>query len=180
MMKTTTTTFAAALLAVLSSQGNEEGRRPPHGGPPHPGMGLMRVLDADKDRVISAEEIANSTMVLQGLDENEDGSVTPAELRPAPPEGAPEGEAGTPPEAEEGAPPPPPGGDRDSRGGRGPRPPMSPLFAVLDTDRDGSFSATEIEAAPQSLATLDRNGDGTLSPRELHPGPPRGPREEND
>ncbi len=42
-----------------------------------------------------------------------------------------------------------------------------PIVAVLDTDRDGSLSATEIAAAPVILAALDANADGLLSPDEL-------------
>ncbi len=182
-MKTTTTTIAAALLAVLASHGQEERPGPPHGRPPHPPMPLILALDADKDRLISADEIANAATVLQELDEDEDGSVTRRELRPKPPEeAAGEGE-GAPedvPGAEGGAPPPPQGegGPGKHRGPR--RPAAPPLFAVLDTDRDGNLSAEEIEAAPENLSQLDRDGDGSLSPREFHPGPPRGPRDEEE
>ncbi|WP_414660663.1 EF-hand domain-containing protein [Horticoccus sp. 23ND18S-11] len=42
-----------------------------------------------------------------------------------------------------------------------------PIVAVLDTDRDGTLSATEIAAAPVILAALDANADGLLSPDEL-------------
>ncbi len=43
------------------------------------------------------------------------------------------------------------------------------LTAVLDADQDGTVSAPEIELAPQSLRTLDSDGDGRLSPAELRP-----------
>lgn len=42
-----------------------------------------------------------------------------------------------------------------------------PIVAVLDTDRDGMLSATEIAAAPLVLAALDANADGLLTPDEL-------------
>ena len=51
-------------------------------------------------------------------------------------------------------------------GGRGPMRP-SPLVAALDTDHDGSISAAEMAAAPQALATLDKNGDGRIALEEV-------------
>ncbi len=44
-----------------------------------------------------------------------------------------------------------------------------PLMIVLDTDKDGSISASELENASKSLAKLDKDGDGALSPEELRP-----------
>ena len=38
-----------------------------------------------------------------------------------------------------------------------------PAFGALDTDEDGEVSAGEIDAAPESLASLDDDGDGRLS-----------------
>lgn len=66
--------------------------------------------------------------------------------------------------AEEARPPMPP---------KQPKLPPPPVIAALDADRDGTISAEEMEDAPESLKTLDKNGDGELSPEELHPhGPP--------
>ncbi len=63
--------------------------------------------------------------------------------------------------------PPPP---KDKR-------PVPPVIHALDTDRDGTISAEEMETAPESLKSLDKNGDGELSPEELRPpGPPPGDR----
>lgn len=56
----------------------------------------------------------------------------------------------------------------DSREFGGQRP-MGGLAAALDTDRDGAISAAELRAASVSLKTLDRNGDGQLTPEELRP-----------
>lgn len=53
------------------------------------------------------------------------------------------------------------------------RPPVPPVIAALDADKDGTISAEELENSPESLKRLDRNGDGALSPEELRPkGPP--------
>jgi len=41
------------------------------------------------------------------------------------------------------------------------------LMRVLDTDRDGKLSASEIENAPAELKKLDRNNDGNLTGAEL-------------
>ena len=58
-------------------------------------------------------------------------------------------------------------------------PPGGPLFAVLDTDRDGKLSEEEIDKAPEILKALDENGDGYVDAREAHPKPPA-PKEESD
>ncbi len=57
------------------------------------------------------------------------------------------------------------GGGR--QGARGFGPGASPLFMALDTDHDGSLSASEISRAPASLKSLDRNGDGRITPEEM-------------
>ncbi len=41
------------------------------------------------------------------------------------------------------------------------------LMLVLDRDRDGVLSATEIENAPESLGLLDQNRDGVIDQHEL-------------
>ena len=47
------------------------------------------------------------------------------------------------------------------------------VFRALDVDDDGHISAREMEAAPESLASLDDNGDGRLSGKEFGPRRPR-------
>lgn len=60
--------------------------------------------------------------------------------------------------------PPKPPGDRRP-------PPVPPIIAVFDTDRDKVISAQEIEAAGESLAKLDKNGDGQITLEEIHTPP---------
>jgi hypothetical protein len=56
-------------------------------------------------------------------------------------------------------------------------PPVPPLIALFDTDRDRVISAEEIKAAGEALAKLDKNGDGEITLEEIHPprdGKPKG------
>lgn len=65
---------------------------PRRGGPPGGPQGrradmpprnpVIAALDANQDHVISAEEIANAVAVLKSLDKNNDGQLTPDEIRP--------------------------------------------------------------------------------------------------
>jgi hypothetical protein len=58
-------------------------------------------------------------------------------------------------------------------GGRHHRPPPLPIVMALDTNHDGIIDAAEIANAPAALKTLDKNGDGVLTPDEyLPPLPP--------
>ena len=54
----------------------------------------------------------------------------------------------------------------------GPDHPPHPLLEHFDTNRDGTISAEEIEAAAQVLKTLDENSDGAIGQEELPPPPP--------
>ena len=75
---------------------------------------------------------------------------------------------------------PPPGGDRPFRNQGGPggpggrRMPPSPLMMALDANHDGVIDAAEIANASAALKTLDKNGDGKLTPDELRPQRPQG------
>ncbi len=73
---------------------------------------------------------------------------------------------------------PPPGPPSGSPPGHCP-PPGGPLFALLDTDRDGKLSEDEIDKAPEILKALDKNGDGYVVAREARPKPPVPPKEES-
>jgi hypothetical protein len=148
--------------------------------------------------VISAEEIANAPAALKAL-AGPSGQITKESLRPphhpedGGPNSAPGGDANTEPhhgpgprahgpkgDATQAAPAdatgtpagsPPPGGPPPHHG-----PPPMPLFDALDTNHDGVISADEIANASASLKTLDKNGDGQLTPDEYHPhGPPPPP-----
>ncbi len=46
---------------------------------------------------------------------------------------------------------------------------FSPILSALDADHDGVISAAELKNAPAALLTLDKNGDGQLTPDELRP-----------
>ena len=48
---------------------------------------------------------------------------------------------------------------------------MHPLMRILDTDKDGTLSASEIANASKALMQLDKNGDGIISAEELRPDP---------
>jgi hypothetical protein len=53
---------------------------------------------------------------------------------------------------------------------RGPeRGAVSPLVQALDLDGNGTISTSELEKAPKSLLTLDKNADHELSREELRP-----------
>jgi hypothetical protein len=142
------------------------------GGPPPPSA-LIGALDTNHDHIISAEEIAAAATSLAALDTDGDGAISHEEMRPPRPEGDPQdgdhkgnGKGKNKPHGDK--PPRPPGPPN------GRKMPPQPLLAALDTDKDGALSAAEIAAAPASLAKLDKNSDGQLTPDEFDPRPPHG------
>lgn len=145
------------LLAILTSGAaaaqEPQGQRPPPPVPP-----LLALFDANRDGVLSAEEILNAVDALGKLDQDGDGQITRDEMRPPRPDGESEVPEGPPP-------------------GRRP-PPPPPVIAALDADKDGTLSAKELASAPESLKQLDHDSDGELSPEELHPHGPPPPRGE--
>ncbi|MCU0779847.1 MAG: class I SAM-dependent methyltransferase [Akkermansiaceae bacterium] len=52
-------------------------------------------------------------------------------------------------------------------------PPPAPLMQALDLNRDGRIDAGELAKAADSLKSLDRDGDGQVSPEEMRPQPGR-------
>lgn len=143
-----------ALLPFAAASAREPGDRDDRRPPPVPP--ILALFDADRDGVISADEIEKASDSLGKLDQNGDGEITRDELRPPPPQ------------------------DGDGEKPKGPPPgklPPPPVIAALDSDKDGTISAEEMEAAPESLKEVDVNGDGELSPEELHPHGPPPPRE---
>lgn len=153
------TALALGTAAVAQTEAPPPGPRGPHGRKGGPGRGPMhpviRVLDADHDRVVSATELANAPTALRTLDTDGDGIVAATELRPGRPANAP-----TPPADAPARPP------RDSRRG------ADPLMLALDANGDGDLSEGEVTNAAESLKALDANKDGALSADELRPLPP--------
>ncbi len=103
-MKTTIIHLSLALLAGSIATAREP--KEPRGHRPPP---IIAVLDAERDGVISAEEIENAPDALLQLDKNSDGELTREELHPEgrpprgggrPPGGKPEGEPEQPEAAE--------------------------------------------------------------------------------
>jgi hypothetical protein len=68
---------------------------------------------------------------------------------------------------------PPPDGSPDGQGfgGHHHHPPF-PLVEALDVNHDGIIDSNEIANASAELLTLDKNGDGKLTPDEYLPAPP--------
>lgn len=147
-MKPLTIQWMLALVASITASAQPP---PPRGDrrlPPVPP--LIAVFDTDRNQELSADEIQTAADVLKKFDNNRDGKITLEELRL-----------------------PPPNGKRDLKDPPPDKPPVPSLIAALDVDHDGTISAPELADAPESLKTLDKNGDGELSPEELRPdGPP--------
>ena len=149
-MKVTLALLALGASALVANA--QDAGRPPMNGHRPPPLPLIIALDANHDRVIDSNEIANASAALLTLDKNGDGQLTADEYLPTPPANAP----------------------KDA-----PRPPLPAIVKVLDANGDGVISADEIASAPAALLTLDKNGDGQLTPDEFiglrpHMGPPPG------
>lgn len=130
------------------------GRRGPGGPGGRHGNPIIRVIDADKNGVISAAEIVSAPGLIATLDTNSDGVVSAGELHPPRPADAPERPA-------------PPVDDSRPR-------PTDPVMLALDANGDGALNAAEIAGAAASLKALDSNADGSLTRDEVHPLPPEG------
>ncbi len=68
--------------ALEQQTGSDDGTKTekPNRGPRRKGGPLMRVLDADRDGILSADEIENAGTALKSLDTDGDGNVTRDEL----------------------------------------------------------------------------------------------------
>ncbi len=163
-MKTSHLTWMLAMTAAITTA---SAQRPPRDGDRRPAFvpPVFAALDTNHDQVLSAAEVEQAADILEAFDKNNDGEITLEEFhRPSP--------NGKRPPKDEQKPNNPENG----------RPPVPPVIAALDTDRDGFISAGEMEDATESLKKLDKNKDGSLSPEELFPHRPRpnGPPPEND
>jgi len=137
--------------------------------PPIPGPTADELLatllgyDKNKDGKLDKNEIpARMQAMVDRGDTNKDGILDSAELKAMAAEQANA----------------PAGGPRGGGGGRGPGGPggrgsgFGPFDAAasaLDTDRNGEISGAEIDAAPTSLKSLDKNTDGQITEDEVRP-----------
>ncbi len=144
-----------------------DGRRGP---PPNP---IAEALDANRDHVISADEIKNASKALKKLDRNGDGKLTHDELRPfGPPPGGPRPDG---PRPDGPRPDGPDRGAQDGRGGpegRGPEGGDARRFRDqilrFDENEDGKITNDELPQRMQGiLERHDTNKDGVLDKREL-------------
>jgi hypothetical protein len=190
--KILTLTIAALLPATWALAQEEKPPRPPRDGertkgegprdgqrPPGP-MLIQGALDADKDGIISAEEIQGAPAALKKLDKNSDGKLTREELQPPP--GGPRGDGprdGERPPGGQRAGERPKGGPRDGeRRQGGPRDGERPQGGPRDGEgkppegnrerpERGERGAGERPPAPPLIGALDADHDGTISAEEI-------------
>jgi outer membrane protein assembly factor BamB len=107
---------------------------------------LLSTLDKDRDKAVSADELAAAPTVLTPLDKNQDGKLSEEELAPA--NSAASGR----------------GGRRRGPGGviR-----MMKFHSALDADGNGSLELSEIKNAMAALPRMDANRDKKLTEDEV-------------
>ncbi len=113
---------------------------------------VLDVLDADRDRIISAWEVMTAPAALEKLDRDRDRRLSPEEC-----------------------------GFFLGEGPKTKLDPQfvilarlnfmrfNPVLAALDPDHDGVVSESEIRNSSAALKTLDQNRDGSLTPLEVIP-----------
>ena len=138
--------------------------------PPHP---ILAALDADRDGVLSADEIANAATALQQLDKNKDGKLSTRELRPqrGARDRARRGRGGADRFGQ-----PPQGRGRRGKGGPGRGGPgrsgpgrgnLASRLMQHDQDGDGKVAKDELpERMQRKFNRADANGDGTIDQDE--------------
>jgi Ca2+-binding EF-hand superfamily protein len=110
---------------------------------------LIAAVDLNHDGVLETAEIEKASEALRKLDKNGDGSVTADELR-APRTSRPRS---TPAEA--------------GTGETTQLPPTRSRLGALAANRDGMIDESEIGAASQVLAKLDKDRDGKVTLEEV-------------
>jgi len=107
---------------------------------------LLMALDKDRNKEISADEIAAAPAALSALDKNQDGKISEDEVSPPRPDGGPGN------------------GGRPRRGFSIMR--LMKAHSALDADENGTIDEAEIKNAAAALQKLDENGDGKLTEEE--------------
>lgn len=108
---------------------------------------VLSTLDKDRNKEISADEIAAAPTALSALDKNQDGKLSEDEVSPQMGERGGQGE-----------------GQRRRRGPGIMR--MMKANSALDADESGAIEAGEIKNAVAALQKLDANRDGKLTEDE--------------
>jgi Ca2+-binding EF-hand superfamily protein len=166
-MKMLMTLVAAGVVGAGAAAGLVAQNRGAEGFGP-PGSRIAAALDADRDGVISADEIRSSVTALKTLDHNGDGRLSADEWRPAFGPGGPVGPGGR----GDGA----PGGRRgrgEEVGGPGGAPSISSddladVLMAFDRNADGKLDRAEVPERFQGLFNhADANQDGVLTKEEL-------------
>jgi Ca2+-binding EF-hand superfamily protein len=153
--------------------------RPP-GAPANPNQTPSREMlealfdrtDSNSDGKLSKDEIPEERQGMRAILERSGGDSLTKEqfvrgmLAMAQANGQPPRPERVPPRAE-GAPARPDGAPMRRPEGPPGAPPGGGLFGLLDTDRDGQLSTSEIVGAGSVLLKLDKNGDGKLTPDEV-------------
>lgn len=105
---------------------------------------LLSTLDKDRNKVISADELAAAPTVLLTLDKNQDGRLSEDEVTSAPAASS---------------------GQGRRRGGGVMR--MMKAHSAMDANEDGVLDAAEIKNAVAALKRIDANRDGKLTEDEV-------------